>query len=188
MKLRLLLSMILSAVVAVAQQRPEVSISQFPPFDPGQIVYGYNGADLIYSCYAQSEATQPTGPIAISAVSKAAAAVVTSTAHGFNANSRPQITISGATGTGWTAINRSWTVTVIDANTFSIPIDSTGFGTLAGTVTFTTYAPRTNQGNWAVRLYAYDVNHNQIWTGWLNGSTHFQAKCSDATSTTTNIQ
>ena len=59
------------------------------------------------------------------------------------------ITISGATGTGWTNLNASFYAHKIDNNTFSLyldplgttPLNSTGFGTFAGTVTYTASRP-----------------------------------------------
>ncbi len=45
-----------------------------------------------------------------------------------------QVNISGATG-NWAPINGTFTVTRLSANTFSIPVDATGFGALTGTVT-----------------------------------------------------
>jgi len=184
--MRLILSLLFTMVLYA--QGPEVSISQLPPLNPGQLIYGYSGTNLIYTCYAHSGSSTPSGPNAISGVSKANPAIVTSSGHGFNVNSRPKVTISGATGTGWTAINATWTATILDANTFSIPIDSTGFGTLAGTVIFTTTAPQTNQPVWAVKLYTYDGSNNLIFSAWLNGSLSFTSKCSDATSSTLNAQ
>jgi len=174
-----------------AQDGTPVITGEGSPPTGYQFILNYTGANLTSLCIARS-AIQ-TGQrlavhVAISAVSKANPAVVTSTAHGFNVNSRPAVTISGATGTGWTGINGNFVATVIDANTFSIPVDSTGFGTLAGTVTFVTTAPRTGVPEWAVKKLVYDGSNNLIWIGWLNGSSAYQAKCSDATSTTVSQQ
>lgn len=47
-----------------------------------------------------------------------------------------QITITGGTG-AWAAINGTWPVIVISATTFSIPVNSTAFGALAGTIVAT---------------------------------------------------
>ena len=63
-------------------------------------------------------------------------AKLTSTAHGMVTGDR--VIISGATGS-WTPINGSFSVTRIDADTFTIPVDSTTFGALTGTVVM---APR----------------------------------------------
>lgn len=179
------LILLFSATAMFAQTA--VTITQEPPQLGFEYVYGYTGSNLTSLCYARSTVT--TGPrsittVAISAVSKANPAVVTSTGHGFAISARPYVTISGATGTGWTGINATWVATVIDANTFSIPIDSSGFGTLAGTVIFTTTSPRAGLAEWAVKKLAYDGSNNLIWSGWVAGSSSLQAKCSDATSTT----
>lgn len=159
--------------------------------------FGYSGTSLLYVCKALSfvsTGTRTATFVSISAVSKAAAAVVTSTGHGFQVpgtaggGSRPKVAISGATGTGWPAINSTWTATVIDANTFSIPIDSSGFGTLAGTVVFNTTAPRLTVAEWSVKKLIYDATPLLIDTYWLNGTSATASKCSDATSTSLNQQ
>lgn len=152
-------------------------------------VFGYSGTDLVYICYAKSVVT--TGQraatyVAISGVSKAAAAVVTSAAHGFPAGSRPQVTISGATGTGWTGINGTWTATVTGVDTFTIPVNSTGFDVLAGTVLFKTTAPRTVMYEWKVKKFVYTATVLD-WAGWMVAPAYNQ-RCSDAAVATTNQQ
>lgn len=72
--------------------------------------------------------------LSISGCTLAAAAECTTTvAHGRSTGD--YIAIKGATGTGWTAINGYWKLTSTGASTFTIPINSTGFGTLGGTIT-----------------------------------------------------
>lgn len=66
---------------------------------------------------------------AITAASNAAAASLTSTAHGLQTGN--SVTISGATGS-WTPINDTFSVTRTGADTFTIPVDSTTFGALTG--------------------------------------------------------
>lgn len=193
--MKLFTSLLLIGGIAAAQDGTPVNLSQGPPHIPYQAVYGYTVNGSVYNltsvCFAPSELTagfRAETNIAISAATNANPVVFTSTGHGFNTNSRPSITISGATG-NWTPVNGTFTATIIDANTFSIPVNSTGFSTLTGTLTFTTTAPRLNQPEWAVELYAYDANNNLISRTWLKGSSGIgTAKCSDATSTTTNIQ
>lgn len=187
------------AALACAQDGTPVNISQGPPRTPYQAIYGYtlSGSiyNLVYACYSPSnlaEGFRHETQIAISAATNANPVVFTSTGHGFNLNSRPSITIQGGTG-NWAAVNGTFTATIIDANTFSIPVNSTAFGAVTGTLTFNTTAPRLNQLEWAVVLYAYDANNNLISRTWLDGSTGvgpsgFSARCSDATSTSTNIQ
>lgn len=183
----------LLALAAWAQEGTPVNQVEGPPQTGYQYVLGYTGTNLISVCYAKSilamgprAATQ----VAITAISKASPAVVTSTGHGFDVSSRPTVTISGATGTGWTAVNGTFAATVVDANTFSlyslagVALDSSGFGTLAGTVIFTTTAPRKTMYEWAVKRLVYDGSNNLIWVGWLAGSSSLAARCSDAASTT----
>lgn len=177
-----------------AQDGPTVNLSAgAPPIGYTQVL-GYSGSNLTYTCTARSDEGVNTPrsriSVSISAISKANPAVVTSTGHGFPTNSRPSITIGGATGTGWTAVNAAWTATVVDANTFSIPVDTTGATGAApgGTITFTTTAPRTTVAEWSVKKLAYDGSNNLIWVGWLSGSSGYNSKCSDATSTTNNQQ
>ena len=74
-----------------------------------------------------------TAGTSISAATNASPVVLTSTGHGLNTGA--SVTISGATGS-WTPINGTSTITKIDANSFSIPVDSTAFGALTGTVVF----------------------------------------------------
>lgn len=76
-----------------------------------------------------------TGGIVVTAISNATEAAVTRAGHGLADGAT--VSIYGATGTGWVAINTAWTITWIDANNFSIPFDSTTFGAVGGTVTFT---------------------------------------------------
>lgn len=178
------------SVFGCMAQGPEITISQGPAPNPFQIIYGYTGTNLVYVCYAHS-VLGTSFPVSISAASNANPVSLTSASHGFNASSRPKVTISGATLT-WTPVNGTFTATITGANTFTIPVDSSAFGALTGTVVFTTTAPRTNQSVWAVKEFSYDGSSNLIWSGWLNGISAVQSsggsKCSDATSTTLNVQ
>ncbi len=180
--------------VGLLAQAP-VNVEEGPPPRAVQFILGYSGSNLIYLC--QSPSAISTGQrlavnVPISAISKASPAVVTSVGHGFNLNSRPSVSLSGATGTGWVSgantVNGTFVATIIDADTFSIPVNTTGNGTLAGTVVFVTTAPRINVPEWAVQKLVYDGSNNLIWKGWLNGSSSYQAKCSDATSTSNQQQ
>lgn len=187
MRIAILLAL---SVLGAFAQGPEITISQGPAPNPFQLVYGYTGTNLVYVCYAKS--VLPTSfSVAISAGTNANPVVFTSTGHGFNSNSRPKVTVSGGTG-NWTAVNGTFTATITSANAFSIPVDSTAFGAVTGTLVYTTTAPRTNQSVWAVKEFSYDGSNNIIWAGWLNGSSAVPSsggsKCSDATSTTLNVQ
>lgn len=186
MRYALLLFVCLSAY---AQEGPTIAISEGGPTNAAyQHVYGYSSSNLVYTCTAVSVNSTRTGTrVAVSAATNANPVVFTSTGHGFAISSRPKVTLSGGTGS-WTATNGAFTATVIDANTFSIPVDSTAFGALAGTVVFTTAAPRATVADWSVKLYAYDGSSNLIWSGWQNSTNSFNQKCSDAALTTTNRQ
>lgn len=181
---------LLAAVAAFAQSDLPVTLTQGPPPEGYQAVYGYTGTNQIWACYAPS--IQTTGkradiPYAISATSNANPAALTVTAHGFDANSRPMVTVSGATG-DYVSLNGTFTATVVDTNTLSVPINSTAFVAGHGPTSLTSTAPSKNQASWAVVRYFYDGSNNLILRVWLAGSVGLQAKCSDATSTTNNIQ
>jgi uncharacterized protein (TIGR03437 family) len=105
--------------------------------------------------------------VSITLATNANPVVFTAINHGLI--SGQNITISGATG-GWSSVNGTWPVTVIDANTFSIPIDSTNFGSLSGTLVFTAYPamcastlsfPRFALSD-GVRLYIADGGNDRV--------------------------
>jgi hypothetical protein len=82
-------------------------------------------------------ATAVIASLGISGISIDTAAEVTTAApHGLSTGT--MVTISGAVGTGWTDVNATWQISVTGASTFTIPIDSSGFGALSGTIVYTT--------------------------------------------------
>lgn len=179
----------LTLCASMFAQSPEVSISSVP-LNATQSIFGYTGTNMIYACVARSIVTlgqRPAITVAISAATNASPVVFTSATHGFAISSRPQVTIFGGTG-NWTAVNVTATATVIDANTFSIAVDSSGFGAVTGSLKFRTTAPRSTVAEWAVTTMTYDGSSNLIWKGWLNGVSSYTQKCSEAALTTTNIQ
>lgn len=68
---------------------------------------------------------------AITAATNAAAAVLTSAAHSFPTGAILPLTISGFTG-NWTPLNGIHNATVLGVDTFSVAVDSTTFGAMAG--------------------------------------------------------
>lgn len=182
----------LAAVCLFAQSQPgatDVNNNEGPSRNGYQSVFAYSGGNVTYECIAISvNSSRLNTRVAISAASNANPVVLTSTGHGFhvNSNARPKVLISGGTG-NWTAVNGEWTATVIDANTFSIPVNSTAFGALTGSLLFATTAPRMTQPEWSVKLFAYDGTNNVINIAYLNGITR-SSRCSDAVLTTTNVQ
>lgn len=83
----------------------------------------------------------------ITAATNANPVVLTSVAHGLATGAT--VIITGATGS-WTPINGTFIATVTGVDTFTIPVDSTGFGALTGSPIFnpqnlnTTIASRTS--------------------------------------------
>jgi len=80
------------------------------------------------------DATVGVGSLVVTGMSKALSAILTvsSTANLSNGD---VITLSGLTGTGFVDQNgKSFAITVINATTFSIALDSSGFGTFGGSV------------------------------------------------------
>ena len=181
---------LLGIVIAFPQSTTtSVNQSDGPPSGSAiQTVFIYSGSTVIAQCWSPSRPTKllpRTATVAISTISKASAAIVTSTGHGLSLLTRPSVILSGATGTGWTGVNATWTATVLSADTFSIPIDSSGFGTLGGTIVFTTTAPRQTVAEWSVQLFLGSPISSKAWLG---GSQSFGSKCSDVTSTTVILQ
>ena len=186
---KLFLSLLSLAALALGQDGTPVTPSVGPPPTPFQLVYGYTGSNLTSICYAPSTDAAGTGRfvrqvVAIASATNANPVVFTVTAgHGMNLSTLPSITISGAT-SGWTGVNGTFVATPLSTTTFSIPVNSTTFGALSGTLVFHTSAPLLNQYVWAVQQYAYNVSNAVISVSWLYGSTGFQARCTDAGSTT----
>lgn len=170
----------LAALSAFAQ--PETRLSQKNPDTAYQFILGYSGDNTIYICKAASQ--QPTSPsISVASISNANPAVFTvSGGHGFyvDAMHTPKVTVSGGTG-NWTAVNGTWTATLINSTTFSIAVDSTAFGAVAGTIVYTTKAPRTTSPVWSVQAFAYSAA-NMIWAGWANGTTSATTTCTGSPS------
>lgn len=80
--------------------------------------------------------TSPAMAVAIAGLSKAAACVVTWAGHGLV--SGDQITIAGITQAEWSALNAEHTITKIGDDTFSIPVNTSGYTD--------PYAPETDPG------------------------------------------
>lgn len=166
------------AVCAVAQNC-QIGAPSTTPATGCQKILGYSGTNIVYLCQARS--VQPTATrITIASATNANPVVFTvSGGHGFNTNSLPIVTISGGTG-NWTAVNGTATATILSSTTFSIPINSTSLGALAGTVVADTYAPLTTASVWSVMKLAYDGSNNLVWTGYVGGGPGERNTCSAA--------
>lgn len=142
-----------------------VSLSQGPPASAYTALNDLaGGTNVVYSGVTPSfiQSVTLTG----ATVSKAAAGVVTFTAHGLASDN--SVTISGGTG-DWAALNGTRIITKIDADTFSVAVNTSGYsGTFGGTVT--TNAPQTSAASWAVQKYYYDASGNVLRTAWAAGT------------------
>jgi hypothetical protein len=162
-----------------------IVLSAMPVFGQ-QVLYFYNGNNLEYICSAKFPTPETT--VTVSAASTANPVSFTATAHGFDYQSattiNPIVKIVGGT-VNWTAINGVWKATPTSANAFTIPVDSSTFGALTGTLVVTTQSPRTQNSVWSIKKLIYDVANNLIAVSWagnpggsgntstLTGSTSF---------------
>lgn len=206
---RAILLILVVALLLIAQQGQPVRISDDPSPAGVQQVLGYSGTNLIYLCASPSFIPNRLSGLTSSlsaASSTQASPTVIAVTHQFAIGSRPDITISGVTGTGYatcptaaTCINREFIATVVDSTHISIPFDSSLLSAATWTsATFTTTAPRLNQAEWAVKHLVYDGSSNLIgifWEGPVTsaapqpgGSTGYRSKCSDASGSTIGIQ
>jgi len=144
---------------------PITSVS-LGPADPYTQVQDYaGGTNVVYIGLARS--TQRTNTtLAVTSLSAAAAAVITSVAHGLNSDN--VVTISGATG-DWAALNGAHIITVTGVDTFTIAVNTSAYsGTFAGSVT--TYAPRTSAAIWAIQKLYYSGDNviRMAWAAWTS--------------------
>lgn len=169
-----ILLLMLTALAAFAQ--PGYRLSQKNPDVPYQYVFGYSGTSLIYLCRANSQ--QPVvSSVSIASATQANPVVITvSGGHGFDASSTPLVVISGGTG-NWVGVNGTFTATIASSTTFSIPVNSTSFGAVAGSLIYTTRAPLTTNPVWSVQKFIYNGGGSMIWSGWSGGTTAYNQVC-----------
>jgi len=136
--------------------------------------------------------------VAIEGLSKAAACVVTWVGHGLSAGS---VTISGITQAEWTALNATHTITVINNDTFSIAVDTSGYtdaydaGTDPGVILGTKTLAQDGTISWTRStsddLYSYrgiqGFAYKLSWSGALSGIVELvSAECIQAATRMTN--
>lgn len=143
-------------------------LNEGPAEQPWVIIQYIVSGNAEYLCWAAPQ--QPTAQAlpTISSATKANPCVLTITAHKLPVGSRANITISGVTGTGWTALNTTLVATYVDANSVSVAVDSSGFGTLGGTIVVSTTYPTTDRACWQIKHFSYDAAANQIHSGYAN--------------------
>jgi hypothetical protein len=157
-----LLALMLACALSAQQV---VQLADTPAVKDQHTKYSFTSGNAQYYCFAHTPASITS--LSITSVSNAASAVVTYSGHGFNPLSNPTVTFSGATGS-WSTLNSSFVATVIDANTFSIPLNTSSFGALAGTVVLKTAAPLLTQPIWLVLKNINDTATSTTATMWAN--------------------
>lgn len=96
-------------------------------FVTGQV--SFNSIPIVNNTIWKNSGSNVT--TAVTAATNATAAVLTSTGHSLPVGTGVTLTFSGFTGS-WTSLNGGHAITVIDANTFSVAINSSAFGALTG--------------------------------------------------------
>jgi hypothetical protein len=146
--LKKVFALLLLTVAAFAQgpSGTPVIVSDGPPVE-FYTKYVFVSGTATYVCNAKHYNTETS--VTFSAISNAASAVITATGHGFHLDSSPTVTFAGGTG-NWAALNGTRKITVIDDNSFSVAVNSSAFGAVAGTITIKTNAPRLTSGIWVV--------------------------------------
>lgn len=140
---------------AIPSGPPNIAYTQLIDYD--------GGASPVYIGLAVSRRTQ-SQLLVVTSMSKAAVAVVTITAHGLYTGNT--VVISNASN-DWAAVNGIQIVTSTGANTFTIPINSTGFsGSFDGIIQ--TYSPQTSKPIWAIQKLFYS-GANVIRMAWAQG-------------------
>lgn len=198
-----------TAILAVMAQcalllaQPEgqsVNLSQGPVQVPWTSINYYTAGVMQFQCRARTiqAAANPAQQLTLSAASNANPANFTSTGHGFGdfvthgATMTPNVRISGLTG-NWTPCNGSWVATITGADNFTVPCNSTAFGTFAGQAPVAvTATARWNQAVWTIQKFYY-VGSDMVGWGWASnpaglgstvtagGSTNSVMTCSNRT-------
>ena len=150
--MKFLAALFLSAVMLVAQPTGTLTVvSDGPPSDLHTKFYLVVNNDQ-YICYAKQNAVQTT--FAASSITAGTVTTVTvSGGHGFALGSSPVIFISGMTGS-WVPLNGTWSATVTSATEFTVAVNSSGFGSVAGTFSASTFANRGGSAIWAIKKVA----------------------------------
>jgi hypothetical protein len=176
---RSLLVCLVTANALLAQQATPVNQTLAAPPQGYQQIIDYNGTNNVtYVGLAASDQTDRNvinyKLPAVSSATNANPVVFTVTAHGFDYQSGatvlPSVCITGGTG-NWTAVNGCWVATPTSANAFSVPVDSTAFGAVTGTLVATTRSPRTTTLCWSIQKFVYSASNLLIWSGWAANPT-----------------
>lgn len=143
-----------------------VQLADTPPVKDQHTKYGFVSGSNNYICFAKTPAAPVT--VSVNTISNASTAVITLASHGFDLRSTPTVTFKGATG-NWLPLNTGFVATPIDANSFSIPLNTSSFGAITGTITMTTQAPMLNQNIWLVQKTTVDASGQPAYLWSTNG-------------------
>ncbi len=147
----LAMTMAVSAFGQMSANGSPVIVSDAPPRDFYTRVFYVSSGD-IYTCVTSSIQTVQYTMTLTSTVGGATTSLVFSAGHGIHPDASPKFTITGGTGT-WVAANATWKATYVNSTTFTIALDSSGLGAVAGTLVVKSSAPRLTQPVWAVSRY-----------------------------------
>jgi hypothetical protein len=173
--LALCLLMIFMCTVCSSQTTGSPVVTTDAPGPDEHTMIPYKDGLTTYYCFAR-QVQFPASTITQSGISNAASAVVAATAHGLHADASPLVSFTGGTG-NWTAVNAQFKATIIDANSFSIPLNSTSLGAVTGTVVVTTQAPRLTSRGWRVLKIVVDASGETQSKMWATGG--YGNACSD---------
>jgi len=101
---------------------------------------------------------------AIAGLYRAAACVITWSAHGLS-GANNKVRIAGITQAEWSALNGEHVITVIDGDTFSIAVDTSGYasdydaGTDSGTITKGVYNRRRSRNGYNRQMVRRQTSH-----------------------------
>lgn len=130
---------------------PTISVTFGPPNSAYTQLLDYqSGVSPIYQGLAKSRRMTPK-LLVVTSVTAAAAAVVTIASHGLTSGN--SVIISGATG-DWAGLNGTQVITVINSNSFSVPVNSSAYASSFNGI-MQTYAPQTSQPIWAIQKFVY---------------------------------
>lgn len=123
----------------------QVNLSIGPPEEAYTVIADDSAASPTYAGKARSFQLTPS-TLTVTAASKAAACVFSVTGHGLRSGNR--VIVAGAT-EDWAGVNGSHIITVINDDSFSIAVDTSGYsGDFDGTAR--THAPRLTRAVWAI--------------------------------------
>lgn len=152
MNIRLFLALVLMLFCSYGQIPSPGGVTSVvfdgPPRDFFTRFY-YTSGDYTYTCVTAAQQSAQYTMSLTSTVGGATTSLVFSAGHGFHSDSNPYVTVSGGTG-AWAGVNGTWIATYVNSTTVTIPVNSSGFGAVAGTIVVKSKAPRLTQPVWAV--------------------------------------